>query len=232
MNSRETRCTIKTSQTHPLQIAEVPAPVGGGIIGITFCPGKQQHSAFSGRWERDLALDLDAVRDWGAAAVVTLIEYHEIAALNVEGLGEAVKGRYMGWFHLPIVDVSVPCTRFEAQWQEQGEALRSLLRCGFKVLVHCKGGLGRAGTIAARLLAELGMDPQEAVPKVRAARPGAVETEAQRQHVLQAKLIVEPQPDTSAEAIRDRAVGALLGWRRAMRSAPRSSSRRGIAIHH
>ena len=33
------------------------------------------------------------------------------------------------------------------------------LRSGRDVLVHCKGGLGRAGTIAARLMVELGTPP-------------------------------------------------------------------------
>lgn len=202
---------IKTSQTHPLQIAEVSLAGNCGEIGITFCPGKKQHSAFSGQWHRDLDLDLDAVSAWGAAAVVTLIEDHEIASLEVKGLGAAVGARHMTWFHLPIPDVSVPCSRFEAQWEQQGEAIRSLLRNGFKVLVHCKGGLGRAGTIAARLLAELGMAPAKAIATVRAVRPGAIETEAQRQHVLAVKPLPELRPDTSVEAIRDRAVGALLG---------------------
>lgn len=199
---------MKTSQTHPLQIAEVPA--ASGAIGITFCPGKQQRSAFSGQWSRDLAIDLDVIRDWGAAAVVTLVEDHELISLKVQHLGSAVQARHMAWHHLPIRDVSVPCGRSEAQWQEQGEALRRLLRHGFKVLVHCKGGLGRAGTIAARLLAELGTDPAEAISMVRSVRPGAIETEAQRRHVLKATPVPEKQSDTSIEAIRDRAVGALL----------------------
>lgn len=186
-------------------------PAARGAIGITFCPGKQQHSAFSGQWSRDLAIDLDAIRDWGAAAVVTLVEDHELLSLQVQHLGSEVQARHMAWHHLPIRDVSVPCARFEAQWQERGEALRSLLRHGFKVLVHCKGGLGRAGTISARLLAELGTDPADAVSMVRKVRPGAIETEAQRSHVLKATPVPEKQPDTSVEAIRDRAIGALLG---------------------
>jgi hypothetical protein len=43
----------RTSVTHPLQIAAVGAGSGRGRIGVTFC-----------RWERDLALDLDAIRQW------------------------------------------------------------------------------------------------------------------------------------------------------------------------
>jgi hypothetical protein len=38
----------------------------------------------SGEWNRDLALDLDKVRDWGAAAVVTLLEPKELLLLRVE----------------------------------------------------------------------------------------------------------------------------------------------------
>ena len=46
------------------------------------------------------------------------------------------------------------------------------------------GGLGRAGTIGARLLIELGMEPTAAVRQVRAARPGAIETREQEKYVL------------------------------------------------
>jgi ADP-ribosyl-[dinitrogen reductase] hydrolase len=70
--------TLRTSISHPLQIAVVGAGPDFGNIGITFCSGKKQPGAMTGGWERDLDTDLDAIRDWGAAAVVTLIEDHEI----------------------------------------------------------------------------------------------------------------------------------------------------------
>jgi protein-tyrosine phosphatase len=62
--------------------------------------------------------------------------------------------------------------------------LRSILRNDSDVLVHCRGGLGRAGTIAARLLVELGMDPAKAIENVRAVRAGAIETSDQERFVL------------------------------------------------
>src|SRR5262249_26256156 len=138
----------------------------------------------SGEWDRDLTLDLDTVRDWGATAVVTLLEPKELALLRVECLGEEVLRRNMLWFHLPIVDVSIPDQRFEHQWDVTGEELRSILRRGLDVLVHCRGGLGRAGTIAARLLVELGVEPTKTIESVRAARPGAIETRDQERFVL------------------------------------------------
>jgi ADP-ribosyl-[dinitrogen reductase] hydrolase len=106
---------MRTSTSHPLQIANVDVREGCGRIGITFCPGKKDNAAMTGAWDRDLALDLDMVRDWGAAAVVTLLEPKELTLLGVEHLGEEVLRRNMLWFHLPIVDVSIPDERFEQQ---------------------------------------------------------------------------------------------------------------------
>lgn len=201
----------RTSLTHPLQIAEVCAAPGQGRIGITFCPGKIQPGALTGAWARDLDIDLDAVRDWGASAVVTLVEPHELSALKVERIGEAVSARHMDWLHLQIRDVTAPGDAFERAWAEAGADLRGRLRRGFDVLVHCKGGLGRAGTIAARLLAELGVEPGEAIRRVRAVRPGAIETASQERHVRACRPVVEASPDTSGKAQLDRACGAFLG---------------------
>ena len=175
---------MRTSISHPLRIAAVSAGSEHGRVGLTLCPGKYDPHGMSGTWDRDLALDLDKIQKWGAAAVVTLVEPHELTLLRVEALGEEVLRRSMQWFHLPIVDVSVPDQAFERKWDVAGEMLLSLLRSRRDVLVHCRGGLGRAGTIATRLLIELGMEPAKAIEKVRAARPGAIETSQQEKFVL------------------------------------------------
>jgi hypothetical protein len=80
--------------------------------------------------------------------------------------------------------VSIPDERFEEQWDVVDEKLRTILRCGSDVLVHCRGGLGRAGTVAARLLVELGMDPRKAIAAVREVRPGAIEILEQEQFIV------------------------------------------------
>src|SRR3984893_16019075 len=176
---------MKTSVSHPLQMATIAPGVSGfGRMGVTFCPGKHDPHAMSGAWDRDLGVDLDAIRNWGAAAIVTLLEPNELTLLRVEHLGEEVLRRNMLWFHLPIVDVSIPDERFERAWDIAGEELRAIVRRGLDVLVHCRGGLGRAGTIAARLLVELGMEPTKAIPSVRAVRRGAIETRDQEQFIV------------------------------------------------
>lgn len=144
--------------------------------------------------------------------VVTLIEPHEISVLGVSGLEHALASQHITWLHLPIRDVSVSDARFEQDWmQRRGEPVRTLLRSGSNVLLQCKGGLGRAGMIAVRLMLELGHAPNQAVAAVRAARPGAIETCAQLEHVHAAKTCPEPTPLTRRPANHDRALGAFLG---------------------
>ncbi|MEJ5979221.1 ADP-ribosylglycohydrolase family protein [Novosphingobium sp. PS1R-30] len=202
---------MRTSATHPLQIAEVQFAEGQGKIGITFCPGKKQQGAFTGNWDRDLDIDLEAIRTWNAAAVVTLLEDHEFVSLGVAGLGQAIQDRHIQWYPLPIRDVSTPDRGFEEAWLAAGEELRAILRDGFNVLVHCKGGLGRAGMTAARLLIELGMGADHAINLVRQARPGAIETASQLEFVRDLAGIPERQPAQSRNVIEDRALGAMLG---------------------
>ena len=64
---------------------------------------------------------------------------------------------------------------FEAALAEKG--------IGWRHFIHCRAGLGRSGMIAARLLVERGMAPEQAIIEVRAARPGAIETEAQERWI-------------------------------------------------
>lgn len=194
----------------PIRISEAPA--GNGIIGITFAPGKRGPSNFGAAHERDLGTDLDVVADWNAAAVVTLIENHEFATLEISDLGEEVRRRYMEWHHLPILDVSVPDGVFEADWPMHSARLRGLLERGERILVHCRGGIGRAGMISARLLVELGAAPASALALVRKVRhPNAAETPDQERWVEAGTCAADPLPDGSTEAVRDRAIGALLG---------------------
>lgn len=203
---------MRTSHSHPLQIAELAAGPGMGKLGLTFCPGKHQAAAATGSWDRDLGLDVAEIARWNAAAVVSLVEQHELDTLGVLGLGTAVHDAHMAWYHLPIRDVGVPDDAFEESWKGAGRELRGILRAGFNVLVHCKGGLGRAGTVAARLLVELDWAPEEAIAAIRAARPGAIETAEQQAHVLAlAPVPEEVTGDCSMAGLCDRAVGAMLG---------------------
>ena len=204
--------TARTSASSPLRIASVTPDDRYGRIGITLCPGKSDSGGMSGSWARDLNADLDAIAHWGASAVVSLITDEELDTLSVRGLPDAVRDRHMEWLHTPIPDGCPPDRVFEKAWAVVGEAMRDRLRLGFDVLIHCRGGLGRAGSVAARLLVELGASPEEAIRRVRDARsPGAIETTEQEAHVAQCSIRAPSVPSRTAAGIRDRALGAFLG---------------------
>ncbi len=158
-------------------------PRAVGLIGLTLCPGKKDQAAATGAWDRDLSIDLDAVAAWGAKAVVTLVEEHELRSLGVTELPTDLRRREIVWFHLPIRDGGVPDQDFEDSWRSAGAELRARLLAGERILIHCKGGLGRTGTIAARLLVEMGISPDDAILSVRRARRGAIENETQESYV-------------------------------------------------
>jgi ADP-ribosyl-[dinitrogen reductase] hydrolase len=169
----------RTSGTDPLRIDTVATTEAGGCLGITFCPGKHSDSVFGRPWRRDLDTDIRAIVDWGAAGVISLIEPDEMRRLGVSRLGDAVVAAGLQWLHWPITDLSAPDGRFAAGWAREGPGVLAGMQGGQRWVVHCRGGLGRAGTVAAYMLVQTGVPPGEAIRRVRAARPGAIETAAQ-----------------------------------------------------
>ncbi|MGH8248504.1 MAG: cyclin-dependent kinase inhibitor 3 family protein [Gammaproteobacteria bacterium] len=170
-----------TGNPEPLHIDVIE--IGAGLVGMTLCPGRKEENVFADGWDRDLDADLRSIVDWGAAAIVSLIEAEEFAYFGVTELPSRARDLGLEHFHLPIPDFGVPDVTFERDWEEHGPALHGRLRRGERILIHCLAGLGRTGTIAARLLVERGMNPDAAIALVRHARPGTIQTLAQEFHV-------------------------------------------------
>ena len=175
---------IRTSASSPLRIDVLSAPAGSGEIGMTLCPGKRGESVQGGYWQRDLAADLDVIRRWGAKVLVTAMESDEMEAFGVGQLGPAAKRVGVSWLHVPISDGQIPDHRFYDSWPKTAPVLLHHLKTGNRIVIHCRGGLGRTGLLACLLLVELGLKPANALEAVRQARPGAVETAAQERFVL------------------------------------------------
>lgn len=142
---------------------------GGGRIGMVACPGLR----------RGLEADLEGLKQWGANGLVSLVETHELVTLGITNLEAIVERHGLWWRHLPIKDRRIPDEGFETRWRSEGARLRRLLSGGDRIVVHCWAGLGRTGTIAARLLIEMGCEPADAIRRVREARPGTIETDKQ-----------------------------------------------------
>lgn len=195
---------VRTSLSHPLQIAEVTAP-DNGIIGITFCPGKKQPNAMTGAWDRDLEIDFKTIKDWGAKLIVTLVTDDEMKSLGVKNIRAVAMENGIDWVHMPINDYSIPDEKWNFHWHGPwGRRIHKHLDNDDKILIHCKGGLGRAGTISAKILVERGVNRKQAIEMVRNVRPGAIETMEQENFVLDTSL--EHYPPSM-----DRAWGSMLG---------------------
>ncbi|MCB2153649.1 dual specificity protein phosphatase family protein [bacterium] len=136
--------------------------------------GKLAGSAYPGMWST-LEDELAALRRKGFAAVVTLTE----DPLPPEALEE----QGMEGYHLPIADFTPPTLEqirdFTSFVQTQ------LSRDSGAVLVHCRAGIGRTGTMLATYLVTTGMSADEAIQAIRRLRPGSIETFQQEQSIRQ-----------------------------------------------
>lgn len=146
-----------------------------GRLGLTCAPGLWSNGRDPDsdvRLREDLAAIAGVHR---AKVLVTLLEPAEIA--EVGDLRREVRRAGLAWIHFPVADMWIP-TDADAARKLVARILRALER-GDHVVVHCWGGLGRSGTIAAACLVARGAEPEKAIAAVRAARPGAVQTAAQ-----------------------------------------------------
>ena len=137
--------------------------------------------------EPDSGIDMEALRSifslmatmkaQGVSHVVPLITDDECSAYGVDDLFNAYTQTGFVIRRLSILDQSV-CSLAEmralVQW------LSDNLAEGAHIMIHCVGGLGRSGLVAACYLTSQGLEAEEAVQEVRCARsPRAVESATQ-----------------------------------------------------
>ena len=143
-------------------------------------------SAFPGRRNNnDFSIDsmeefFDFLESNSYQALVSLVEVHEFDQfISYSKFEEKMGKRNFSWCFHPLRDMTAPDEIFTANFFETQSSLLEYLRSGKKIAIHCKGGLGRTGTIAALLLRHLGFSAEKSIELVRKSRPGAIETKEQ-----------------------------------------------------
>jgi len=153
---------------------------GRGTIGVCACPGGASA----------LEDDLRAVAAFRPDAIVTVASLQELRMLGRADLPEVLPTLAPQWHHLALRVGAAPDARFERIWTYAGHRLRSVLRRGGRVLIHCDDGGARSRWLAARLLAELGTAPADAAAQARAPRLAAsAAPDALAEHQLAGRLL-------------------------------------------
>lgn len=166
----------------PNPIDSIPVPGSVGCMGMVACPGTRLDRPPAAN-RRMLDADVEEISNWGANGVLCLLEPHELQLNKVEGLPAGIQNAGMWWKHLPIVDMGIPNQQFENVWAVEGERIRHALRIGERVVIHCYAGLGRTGMMAARILVEFGIDPEQAIRMVRHDNRRRIQTRGQADFV-------------------------------------------------
>lgn len=161
----------RTSDSHPILIDFIQSQwEGTAKLGITFAPGKKQKDAMTGSWTRDLEKDVERIaKYYGIKTLVSMVELWEMEELKIEDEFKVCEKQGIRTYHHPVVDNSIPTEREEFVRLVK-EVVDESLRKGKSVVVHCKGGLGRAPTFACACLLYSGRTLNEAVKMVRTAR--------------------------------------------------------------
>jgi protein-tyrosine phosphatase len=163
---------------------------GWGSLYMTIVPGKGLPGRAHDRRPRHLGYDLDRIADRKIGVLATLLQPHELAHYKVPTLFSEAEKRGMQLEPFPILDVHTPTDM--AATRAYVRKLIERLKHGENIALHCAGGKGRTGLIAACLLVELGMAAEEAIKTVRIARHGTIETKDQENFVrAYAKYVAE-----------------------------------------
>ena len=157
-----------------MRIDWVELPQTDGALGLTSLPGRVDH-------QRDMDADLNVFVGHGVTHVLTLLGDDELHQYGVGQLPKQIEQTGFTFRQLPIADRQV-CEYGQAE--ETVEWLLSALAARARIVVHCVGGLGRSGMMAACVLKRMGLGASEAIALVRKSRsPRAIETIEQERFV-------------------------------------------------
>ena len=150
-----------------------------GNIGLTILPGRKDYS-------RSVDEDLKQLKAYEVDTVIPLITDDEFSHYGVSDLLEKYEEYEFDVHRLPIMDQLVSS---EEEMNELISLLDNEINNDKKVLLHCVGGLGRSGLVAACYLKYKGLKSDDAISAVRKVRgPRTVESKIQEDFVKDFKF--------------------------------------------
>ena len=152
---------------HPFDILTLD---NGAKLIFTPCPGTKGVP---------VADSLKTLKEAGAQAVITMMTLAELAEYQADALPSLCAELHMDWFHLPVKDSCAPEEPFEQAFTRQKTSLLTLVKSGVTMAIHCHGGSGRTGMMAAILMLESGYAPAQVKKQIKIIRPRSLTSPVQ-----------------------------------------------------
>ncbi|PJZ51767.1 dual specificity protein phosphatase family protein [Leptospira adleri] len=151
-------------------------------IGLTILPGRKDR-------ERNLNEDIQTIRREGITHVLCLLTENEFTEYGVKDLKEEYKKQGLDVYYCPVLDQTAPLleqTIPALKWMDQALSKKE------KLLIHCVGGLGRSGTLAAAYtIWKEKVTASEAISMVRESRSErAIESKIQEEFLSDFETVV------------------------------------------
>ena len=149
-------------QLHPFDYLNLKS---GGRFIFTPCPGTKDTSVSEA---------LETLKEAGAKNIITVLSDDEIESLSVSSLERDTAAKNIAWYQLPIEDDCEPAESFKGAWELAKNDLLALIEHKETIAIHCRGGSGRTGLMAAILLLETGEAWKDVKQMIQSIRPKAL----------------------------------------------------------
>ena len=158
---------------HPFDILTL---TNGTKLIFTPCPGTKGVSVTD---------SLNALKAAGAQMVVTMMTQHELVEHQADAIPALCEKLGMAWYHLPIEDGCAPEEPFAQAFALHKTALLNAVNAGVTMVIHCHGGSGRTGLMAAILMLESGYDAADIKAQIQRIRPKSLTSVVQVNYLMQ-----------------------------------------------
>ena len=145
----------ETSETHPLPIEGMV--VANGMLGLSPMPGESCSVMGEGsRIRRNLASDLQRIKDWGATDVISLLPADAFIDHDITSMEADVQALGMGFVHLPVTGLASATQWAESEWLSGAQVVAQMLRSGRHPVIHADHVADGPRHLAMAVLLELG----------------------------------------------------------------------------